>query len=47
MNRSVTPLDASSVLADESEIVIRPRAGFLGFWQLDVELPPTGVEEVN
>ena len=33
--------------AGESEIVIRTRAGFLGFWQLGVELPPTGVEEVS
>ena len=31
--------------AGESEIVIRTRAGFLGFWQLGLELPPTGVEE--
>ena len=33
--------------AGESKIVIRTRAGFLGFWQLGVELPPTGVEEVG
>ena len=33
--------------AGESEIVIRTRAGFLGFWQLGVELPPTGIDEVT
>ena len=33
--------------AGESKVVIRARAGFLGLWQLGVELPPTGVEEVR